>query len=476
MKINHTKICVELKREYLMSNNECRISNEKKQKSRIPAKAFDLTSSFDIQYSIFNISFMICLAAAMMLSMGAGARAWGDSPKKVAAAPIDENFFCMHVHSHAGYEKAFTSVPFGMLRTWDSSIGWPQIQPEKDKWAWSLLDNYVRLAREKNVRIIMTLGMTPRWAAKNPDAPSPYGGNWSSSPPRDMADWENFIKKLSERNETVYGGAIRYWEIWNEPDNFQDGYEFYTGTIEELVDMGRAAHDILKAANPENMIVSPGITQIGQGWLDKFLKGGGGSYMDIIGYHFYWVWATPSAPDFETAIKSLKSAAEKNGCGDKPLWITETGFDTSYFKNQESRNMALVQMVVAPRFFGADAVCAYSLNGNAFTYLYDDANQQPTQTAASYIELHKWLLGAAVTGLSAGKARVRIATIHKNGKTARIVWRAIAGKTKYTIDDAWGDRIYRLDGTAAAAPEDRMIILGNDPVLVGSEDYFSGGK
>ncbi|MFA6450924.1 MAG: beta-galactosidase, partial [bacterium] len=121
------------------------------------------------------------------------------APARADSAPntISDDSFCLHVHSHPGYEKAFSAVPFGTFRTWDSGISWPTLEPEKGKWDWALLDNYVRLARAKNIKLIFTLGMTPKWAAKNPDAPSPYGGNISSSPPRDIADWENFIRKVA---------------------------------------------------------------------------------------------------------------------------------------------------------------------------------------------------------------------------------------------------------------------------------------
>ena len=396
------------------------------------------------------------------LALSVTAQAQGEPSSK----QISDNYFCMHVHSHQNYEKAFSQVPFGILRTWDSSIGWPQIEPENNKWNWELLDKYVRLAREKNIRLIMTLGMTPRWAAKNPDAPSPYGGEWSSSPPRNLADWQDLIRKVAERNERLYGGAIRYWEIWNEPDNFQAGYEFYTGTVEELVNMARAAHAILKEVNPDNLIVSPGITQVGQGWLDRFLKSGGRNYTDIIGFHFYWEWFTQSLSDFETTITSMKKVIEQNGCADKPIWVTETGFNVNYFKTADKRNMALTTMIIAPRYYGADVVCAYSWNSSVFTNMYDSGKQKPTETSVAYIELHKWLNGAVIADLRRGKANSRVCTLEKNGRTARIVWRYGAGKIMYRIDDAWGEHIYNLDGTNSPITASRTINLGNSPILI----------
>jgi hypothetical protein len=412
------------------------------------------------------------LLVYVVLALSAAVPAIGESSSK----QMTDNYFCLHVHSHHGYEKAFSQVPFGMLRTWDSSIGWPQIEPEKGKWNWELLDNYVRLARKNNVRLLMTLGMTPLWAAKNPDAPSPYGGVWSSSPPRDIADWEIFIRNIADRNERVYGGAIRYWEIWNEPDSYLAGYEFYTGSVEELIEMARVAHAILKEANPGNMMLSPGITQVGQSWLDRFLKGGGSRYVDIIGFHFYWVWYPPSIPDFEPAFSSLKKTLERNGCADKPIWVTETGFDVNRFDTTDKRNMALAAVILAPRYFGADVACVYSWNSNTFTVMYDSGEQKLTETGVAYIELHKWLDGAAIAGLRPGKANSRVVTLENNGNTARIVWRYGTGKMNFMVDAAWGDSVYNLDGTNSPIPANRIIALGNSPVLIGNVDYFSQNR
>ncbi len=391
---------------------------------------------------------------------------------KTLQKPITESSFCMHVHSHQGYEKAFASAPFGLFRTWDSSVGWPQIQPEKDKWDWSLLDNFVLMCRERNIRIIMTLGMTPRWAAKNPEAPTPYGGNWSSSPPRDLADWESFTRTVAERNEKVYGGAIRYWEIWNEPDNTQPGYYFYTGTVEEMIEMARAARTILKAASPENKILSPGITQVGTNWLERFIKDGGWEAIDIAAVHYYWVWYPMSVTDFAPLMNRVRKLLDGNGCTGKPIWVTETGFDVNGFKTQERREVALLTTLLAPRYYGAEVVCAYSLNNNIFTNLYDEKRQKPTVTAAAYIELRKWLVGATIKDIRTGKSNTKICTLVKNGSMARIVWRFGTGSVKFKIDGAWGDKVFRLNGTVESPDENGKIRLGNSPILITDEKYL----
>lgn len=390
-----------------------------------------------------------------------------------AQRPITDSYFCMHVHSHPGYEAAFTQVPFGILRTWDSGIVWPQIEPEKGKWNWDLLDNYVRLSRGKNARLILMIAMTPRWAAKTPDAPTPYGGNVSSSPPRDIKDYENFIRAIAERNEKVYGGAIRYWEIWNEPDNFQAGFNFYTGDIDEMVSLARAARQILKKANPRNMIIAPGITQIGQDWLDRFLQKSGKEYIDIIAIHFYWVFASPAISDFERTMTSLRKVMERNGIEKMPVWVTETGIDVAFFKTPEKQAMALAEMLLAPRYFGADVACSYSWNGTLYTPMADRETGKSTPIGLAYVEFQKWMNGATITDMRPGGSRTTVFTLSRYDHTARIIWRNGNGKANYRIGDGWGDSVISVDGRNSAVPPDRTIEVGNSPVLITDEGYFT---
>lgn len=379
--------------------------------------------------------------------------------------PIGEDYFCMHVHTRPGYEKVFSAVPFKIMRTWDSGIVWPHIEPENDVWDWDLLDNFAALARENHEEILFTLGMTPKWAALDPNAASAYGDS-SSSPPANIEDWKDYIRHAAERNEEKYGGAIRYWEVWNEPDNFQKGYAFYTGTIEDLAAMTAAAYEVLKSVNPANQIVGPGVTQVAHVWLDNYLKAGARDYIDIAGFHFYWDWYTSGISDFKSAAENMRNVMNQNGLKTKPLWLTETGFGLNFYKTEEERLGALVTLLAAPRYYGADMACAYSWNNSMFTGLYDDKTQAETPVAGAYRELHGWLLGAKIIDLKSGSKKTKVATLEKNGALARIVWRDAKGKVNFEVDGSWGDNVTKINGKTEKIPENRVIEL-DMPVLIG---------
>jgi hypothetical protein len=415
---------------------------------------------------------LTCLLFVCVLLCAAGseARAGETLLDGAAATPITEDYFCMHVHSKTGYEAAFSAAPFRYLRTWDSSIGWPLIEPENDVWDWELLDRYVELARANGEQIVLTLGMTPLWAAKDPDAPSPYG-TCSGSPPRELADWEDFIRHVAERNEAVYGGAIRHWEIWNEPDNFVGGYEFYSGTVPELLDMARSAHRIIKQANPDNRILSPGITQVGMEWLDEYLSGGGAAITDIVAFHFYWDWFTPALRDYKNAILPLHELMKKHGLQNKPLWITETGIGLKYNGSDAARAMAMVPLLAAPRLYGAAVSCNYAWNNSLFTGMFDVKEQKTTITYDTYMALHRWLLGSRIIALRQGPRNTGYVEIERNGRTARILFRVGGGAIRYPADPAWGDTAHHIDGTQSPVPADRKIELNGAPLLIGDVDF-----
>ena len=385
-----------------------------------------------------------------------------------SAGPVPGAYFCMHVHHKPGFETAFKDVPFKILRLWDTSIGWPLLEPENDTWNWDLLDEYVALAQDSGAALLMPLGMTPLWAASQPDAPSPYSG-CSSSPPTDIEDWKDYVRTLAVRNRDVYGGAIKYWEIWNEPDNIHGGFSFYSGTAAELAELAVAAADIIREVDPGNVMLGPGITQVGDGWLDDFLSAGGAQAVDIIGFHYYWDWFSPRLADFRAVADKVKAVAEKHGFGHAPLWVTETGLALSNYKTWSERQAAMAATVIVPRAYGADTACTYAWNNSMFSSMFDVDAQQTTPTFDTWITLRKWLYQAVVKDLSLGKKKFIIATLGIGNAEAHIVWRASAKAAAFTVPPDWGDHYARTPNDLEPLPPDRTIEVDGAPVLIFDE-------
>ena len=171
--------------------------------------------------------------------------------------------FGMHLHGLAR-GSSWPSVNFGFIRLWDTGTNWSHIEPYKGQWNFKDLDRYVDTAHEKKVKVLMTLGQTPQWAALNPAAESPYSPG-ASSPPKDILDWRNYVRTLAER----YKGKITHWEVWNEVDV----KHFYSGDMKTLVVLERAAAEVLKSVDPANVVLTPSVQSGAFGKLDAFFGG-----------------------------------------------------------------------------------------------------------------------------------------------------------------------------------------------------------
>jgi hypothetical protein len=185
---------------------------------------------------------------------------------------IPPTLFGMHIH-HIGTYTPWPAVPFGTWRLWDAYVSWPNLEPNKGQWYFDKLDSYVQLAQSHNVEILLPLGLSPTWASARPTEPSGYNAG-SAAEPANIEDWKNYVRTVATR----YKGRIRYYEIWNEPNEPL----FFSGTVDQMVTLAREAYAILKEIDPEVMVVSPsavsGVVDLGTPWLENYLMKGGAAY------------------------------------------------------------------------------------------------------------------------------------------------------------------------------------------------------
>ena len=222
---------------------------------------------------------------------------------------------------------------FGSVRLHDAFVFWKQIEvTAKGAFDWSRLDALV--AAHAGREIMYTLGQTPDWA--NGQTTSFY--DFGPVPPTNPQDYYDFVTALATRNRDVYGGAIKAWEIWNEPDNVK----LWTGTTQQLIDISTVAAGIIKGIDPNAVIVGPGFLANGWAWFHEFARLGGLSYCDKVGYHAY---PSPSQPErTEVYLRRVRASLDVLGIN-KPLWNTEFGyigytyggqtFDNFDFRNNE---------------------------------------------------------------------------------------------------------------------------------------------
>jgi hypothetical protein len=183
------------------------------------------------------------------------------------------------------------------------------------------------------INILGLLDYNPAWFKGR----NPHPDEW-------IKDWGDFVYAAVAH----YGrdrGWIKHWELWNEPNLAQSGYESGLYEIKDFVrilEVGRAA---AKAADPEARIVMGGLAS---GWtlnpspytydyldyLERAAQIGALNHVDIVAIHPYRpnapegdFWQRDRSADFRSELQRLDELLLQYG--PKPVWITEMGWTTS---------------------------------------------------------------------------------------------------------------------------------------------------
>ncbi len=252
------------------------------------------------------------LSGALLLAslLPAANAQWQPGPPSVrgrigvnAHVPLDEEFALME------------RLGVGWARI---DLTWDFVEPERGRYRWPLLDYVVAQAESHHIRLLGILGYCPPWASSGPD---PY------YPPRDAEDWERFVSDITSR----YQGCIDHWCLWNEPNND----DFFHGSVDDYIERvlipgSKAA----KRAAPGCRIVGPDLAHLRRthwdAWLEAVLRKAG-DRIDIIGHHCYRkdpadLWRSLEGPSWPWEPKPVLDIVRKAGQGDKPVWLTETGW------------------------------------------------------------------------------------------------------------------------------------------------------
>ncbi|MBK7200315.1 endo-1,4-beta-xylanase [Candidatus Amarolinea dominans] len=383
------------------------------------------------------------------------------------AGPLSPAFFGMHIQRP---DIAWPKVNGGLgaVRIWDAGAQWADIAPAKGVFNWDALDAHVSRARANGADVIMNLGRTPRWASARPAEPSAYGPGQAAEPALDQY-WQDWVRAVATR----YQGKIRYWEVWNEPNDTA----FFSGSAEKLVDLARQAYFILKTSNPDNQVLSPSPYNVN--YLDYYLSLGGGDYADVIGYHFYLAEAPEALATWY--IPSVRAVLTQRGQADKPLWNSEGGYLRPAVPGPKTLSDETGAAYLARAYLlnwtgGVSRFYFYAWDNHTATNIELTAADNTTLTAAgvAYRELSGWLLGAQLSELRVDEAGVWILTFdHPTHGQAYIVWHPTE-TIVFDLPAAWQVQALRsLAGAHMSLSGQRQLAVGPAPLLLESSPVHS---
>ena len=344
---------------------------------------------------------------------------------------------------------------FGTLRLWDSGTTWTALEPLRGVWNFAPLDTWVAAAQANGVPdIILTLGQTPSWASSNPDDVN-YVGAGAPAPPTNIQDWRDYITAVAQR----YQGAIRYYEIWNEPND--DTY--FTGTVAQLAQLTQEAYRILKSVDPQNTVISP--AAYSAGYLDSFLATGAGQYVDVIGHHFYTTPPEATGP----LIANVRLVMNKYGIGGMPMWDTEGASGDTTTPADEAAAY-IVRKYLTDLAYGSGRYDWYTWD-RATAFCVGTEQNDPralTEAGQAYRILFDWLLGASLTQATIDPSGTwQIWLTLATGDQGIILWNPTAS-VPFTIPSAIEARTVRDIFGNAAPVQGTTITVTDSPVLLSS--------
>jgi len=371
---------------------------------------------------------------------------------------VQQSYFGMHIH-RASSTTPWPAVPFGSWRLWDARTTWPDIEPQRGSWNFSVLDAYLKLAKAHHVQVLLPLGLSPKWASARPYESSIFGPG-KAAEPRILSDWDEYVRKVAEHCK----GKVQAYEIWNEP-NFN---VFWSGDTATMVELTRRAYQIIKHVDPKASIVSPSATasQRGNDWLKGFLAKGGGSYVDVIGFHFYAETPEKMVP----LIAEVRQTMATNGIGAMPLWNTETGWSKPKpFPSEELGAAYLVRAYLLNWAAGVQRLYWYAWDNHGFSTIQSTYADDRTLTPAgqAFATVQTWLIGVQLQSCDMDAEHTWTCSLHGAHADRWVIWNPDR-EIEYTLPPEWHARTTTvLNGTPVKLTSAEVTVTKSPQLVEG---------
>jgi putative glycosyl hydrolase len=359
---------------------------------------------------------ILCAICSSAIAIIASAGVAPDTAQPTTSPPVaSSEFFGL---TFLNYMYVSPRLTFGTTRTWDSfpALDWASANSAAGQYNFAPLNSYIAANKGRRVQIIYTFGRTPHWASTTPDAAGPYGPGQCAPPV--ISAWDQYVTAIV----TNSAGRIKYWELWNEPD--QKG--FYCGDLATMATVAQHAYRIIKSIDPSAMVLSPAATgRTGATWLDSFIKAGGLHTFDIVAFHGY---EGVHAERITAAVDAYRSVLGRHNLSTMPLWDTEGSWGENTIGDDAHRAAFLSKFFILQWSKGVDRVLWYAYDGDPkWGRLIDTAGNLLPQGVA-YRETYKWIVGATLTQLCAQDHNQTwtCSLTRPGGYKAQVVWNSNA--------------------------------------------------
>jgi hypothetical protein len=194
---------------------------------------------------------------------------------------------------------------------------WYRIQRTADVYDWTFTDTAVDALKNNNIEILGVLGHPPGWATLTPHD-DPYDNSFAAPDPVLFAQW-------AAQTVARYRSTIRYWQIWNEPDN--PHFWHPAPDPRAYAALVHATAVALAQVAPEVQIVAAGVNPFAPGFLAAAASVGLWNDVDILAIHPYVNPTDPRYAGLADAVHYLAPLLHRYG--PKPIWVTEVGWGSA---------------------------------------------------------------------------------------------------------------------------------------------------
>ncbi len=239
-----------------------------------------------------------------------------------------------------------------------------------------------------------------------------------AGPVADVEDLAAFAHALVQR----YCGVIRYWELWNEPNQ----PEFWAGSLSALVRQSAVVYRTIKDQNAcsvggrnPNVVLSPSPSEIRSTWLYDWLTQGGAAYSDVIAFHGYTFTREPEAMPFY--IRRVRAWADAAGRRDADLWDTEGSWGDDGGVDARQRAGWLARAYVLHAASGVSRFIWYAYDNARFGTLWEQGRGQ-SQSSDAFTQVQQWLTGARLEPCETRAGTWTCRLSRPGGYAGAIVW------------------------------------------------------
>jgi polysaccharide biosynthesis protein PslG len=162
---------------------------------------------------------------------------------------------------------------------------WQDVEPNPGQFDFHADDTVIASTRANHLNVLAILAYSTDWSTSAPADPP---DNLTHYPPRDNAEWANYVAAVVTR----YKAHVHYWEVWNEPDLT----EFWNGTPAKYAALLATTSSTSRQIDPTATVVLGGQAfvdmpgHVASDFLTHILGDAdhpAGAYFDIAAFHFY---------------------------------------------------------------------------------------------------------------------------------------------------------------------------------------------